>query len=143
MVPVRKVEVRMRNCELRIMKDEPIVGCVAPQTHQVVCSAGRCAKKATHPTDPSYFDIRTSNFVLSAFVNPVDPLGNVLQPLAASAGQFGRSPALKSNLIQSLHHCGPVAVAFPQVDVEACTQPLFVALLAAEFLDVQFDNALA
>ena len=49
-----------------------------------------------------------SGFVIShsplALVNPIHPLGNILQPLATSPRQFSRTPALKSNFIQGFHH---------------------------------------
>src|SRR5437667_4061345 len=62
---------------------------------------------------------------------------------AVGAPLFGDAPAVVADFVERLHHFRPIIVAFQKRNIEAFPQALFVRLLTAEFLDVQFLNALA
>src|SRR6266702_7915523 len=74
--------------------------------------------------------------------NSVHALGDVLEPSRVAAGNLGDAPAAKADFIQRLHDRRPVVVAFEQGNVEALPQAFLVAPFAAEFLDVERDDAL-
>src|SRR5204863_4650481 len=86
---------------------------------------------------------KSSLVPLRHFEQPIHAPRNVEQPLLAAAADFRAGPAVVADLAQRFDDFRPAVVAFAEFDVEALSQPEVVALLAAVFLDVQFQDALA
>src|SRR5690349_4677233 len=74
--------------------------------------------------------------------NLVHQLGDLFQPLAAAAGNFGRGPAVIADLAKGRHHGVPVVVAFQQLHAKTFAEPFLAHFLQAELLDVDLQNAL-
>src|ERR1017187_4431260 len=69
-------------------------------------------------------------------------VGEVFESLRdVAAGLFGHNPAVIADVIHGLHDGGPIVVTFEQLHVEAFPQALSIALLAAEFLDMELLDA--
>ena len=79
----------------------------------------------------------------SAGENLVRPLGEEFQARGVAAGDFEDAPAVVGDVFERAHDGGPFHVALAQLDLEAFPQPGFVALFAAEFLDVEIEHARA
>ena len=73
----------------------------------------------------------------------VGPLGEELQARGVAAGDFEDAPACVADLVERFHRRRPVVVAFAEFDLKAFAQAFGVALFAAEFLDVQIEDARA
>src|ERR1039457_4887610 len=71
-----------------------------------------------------------------------EAVGEVFESFrGVAAGLFGHHPTVVSDVVHRLHDGGPVVVAFEQLHVEALPQAFSVALLAAEFLDMELLDA--
>src|ERR1019366_9459087 len=71
-----------------------------------------------------------------------EAVGEVFESFrGVAAGLFGHHPAVVADVVHGLHDGGPVIVAFEQLHVEALPQAFGVALLAAEFLDMELLDA--
>src|ERR1035441_3227124 len=71
-----------------------------------------------------------------------EAVGEVFESFrGVAAGLFGHHPAVVADVVHGLHDGRPIVIAFEQLNVEALPQAFGVALLAAEFLDMELLDA--